>query len=71
MIEVYDAHCHYTAARNSTDQHIAIASIQLNDIHDLITLRHNKPLAKIGAGLHPWYINQFSDITQLRAQLEQ
>lgn len=70
MIEVYDAHCHYAAAINSSNQHLAVASIEPDDIVTLVTLRNSNAFAKIGCGLHPWYIGNDNNLTQISSQLE-
>ncbi|MEN9945858.1 MAG: hypothetical protein RLZZ293_244 [Pseudomonadota bacterium] len=59
-MQVWDSHCHLNAViNNSTPTPMAIAAIELADIINLANYRNQiNYLAKIGIGIHPWYIQQ-------------
>lgn len=67
----YDAHCHLDAVKLILKPaRLAVASIQLNDIQALQNYKQINKLAKIGAGLHPWYIENI-DTTTFKNKLKQ
>jgi TatD DNase family protein len=55
---VYDAHCHLESLKDKSTKPriLAVAATELNDGLKLARYRQNNPLAKIGIGVHPWYI---------------
>lgn len=71
-LQIFDSHCHLAAVKNSTQQiKIAIPAITLADIPELIDYRKFNPLAKVGFGLHPWFIKDKLDLPDFHNKLEQ
>lgn len=61
---LYDAHCHLDAAKFILKPaRLAVASIELNDIQALQNYKQINNLAKIGAGLHPWHVENIETTT--------
>lgn len=62
-MQVIDSHCHI-ASINPTNQNInnprLVVAISDNEWEDLYNIRKNYPAYKIGFGIHPWVINQYS-----------
>ena len=72
QIKIYDSHCHLEAVKNNLQQiKIAIPGIILADIPKLLEYRSQNQLAKIGFGIHPWFIAPQEDHTLLYQELKQ
>ena len=66
---IYDAHCHLAALLTDPREfRIAVAAIKPSDAEDLAAYREKNSLAKIGFGLHPWFIEK-NDLTDLKGTL--
>ncbi len=60
---IYDAHCHLAALMTDPREfRVAVAAIKPSDAEDLIAYRRKNSLAKIGFGLHPWFIENNDQI---------
>ena len=70
---VADSHCHLeslTLLPYTYPQLICIPSITLDDANELHQYRKNHNNAKIGIGLHPWFIDAVSNKEELQQKLE-
>jgi len=71
---IYDSHCHYLAVANDLrQQKVAVPGIVPEDINELIAYRKHNHQAKIGLGLHPWYIDQihkYASLQEFKENLE-
>lgn len=70
---IYDSHCHLSALVGISPEsfRVAIPAILPADIHELDHYRKNiNPQAKIGIGLHPWYIDKNVNLAGLTYQME-
>lgn len=69
---IYDSHCHLDAVKNSKLQgKIAIPAVNLTDLPELIKYRQQNLYAKIGCGLHPWFIDTNLSWERLKSKLYQ
>lgn len=69
---IYDSLCHIAAIQKQ-NQHLTptmIPGTNLSDIANLVNLREQHPLYKIGFGIHPWYITTNIPISQLIKELK-
>ncbi|MDD3267014.1 MAG: TatD family hydrolase [Burkholderiales bacterium] len=71
MNYVFDGHCHLEAAFKLKDRELAVASIKLQDIQSLSDYRNDNTFAKIGYGLHPWFIKALPNYQQMILDVEQ
>ncbi len=65
----YDALCHYEANIKPNNLTI-ITTTDFNNIPKLATLRNQYPKAKIGFGIHPWFV-QNNSIEKLKSLITQ
>lgn len=67
---VYDAHCHLEAVRQiNSPRPLAVAAVNLQDIIKLDKYRQQNNLAKIGIGIHPWFIDPEVELINYQQQL--
>ena len=71
---IYDSHCHLAALSNDLRTYkIAVPAIRLADNSALLEYRRVNPQAKIGCGIHPWYLEDCnpadSDPATIKQQL--
>lgn len=71
-VYVYDAHCHLESLNDvSLEQRfLAVAATSLEDSIKLAKYRQSNSQAKIGIGIHPWYIDPNSTLTSITEKLE-
>lgn len=62
---IFDGHCHLEAALKLNNRELSVASIKLQDIESLCAYRKQNELAKIGYGIHPWFVNMFPNYQQM------
>jgi TatD DNase family protein len=68
---IYDAHCHLESLKEKSESRIlAVAATELKEAHALSQYRQSNPQAKIGIGIHPWYISPNSTLTSITEKLE-
>ncbi len=71
MKSIYDAHCHLESLKDKSESRIlAVAATELKEAHALSQYRQSNPQAKIGIGIHPWYISPNSTLTSITEKLE-
>lgn len=70
MNYIFDGHCHLEAASEFNNRELAVAAIKLSDIESLVTYREQNSLAKIGYGLHPWFIKEIPNYQQMVVDIE-
>lgn len=67
---VFEAHCHLEAALLcDAPRRLAVAAVKLSDSVQLESYRQHNKLAKIGLGIHPWYIDESIELTEYHRQL--
>lgn len=70
-VYIYDAHCHLESLKNISEQRLlAVAATCLEDSSKLTAYRQSNSQAKIGVGIHPWYINANSNLALIPEELE-
>ena len=74
-MQLYDSHCHLEALSEDFEHKlIVVPMVSLNDMANLVAYRTRNHLAKIGVGLHPWYIDEVNNLVELeqilRLQIE-
>lgn len=70
-VYVYDAHCHLESLNDVSEQRfLAVAASSLEDSSKLTTYRQSNCQAKIGIGIHPWYISPNSTLASITEKLE-
>ena len=69
---VADSHCHLEALTliSNYQQRVLIPSIKLDDAKSLYLYRTRYQNAKIGVGLHPWFIDDIKNKQELYKKLE-
>ncbi len=65
----YDALCHF-AANIKPNKLTIITTTDFNNIQKLATLRNQYPKAKIGFGIHPWFV-QNNSVEELKTLITQ
>ncbi len=71
---VADSHCHLESLKvlpHAYPQLVCVPSITLGDAEELHQYRKNHNNAKIGIGLHPWFVNTVSNKEELQQKLEE
>lgn len=73
---IYDSHCHLAAlTHNQLAFRVAVPAIIPSDMPKLVAYRAQNHLAKIGCGLHPWYLASvpptWLNLNQLRQLVNQ
>ena len=70
-VYIYDAHCHLESLKDKSESRIlAVAATELKDSLELVRYRQTNSQAKIGIGIHPWYINPNSNLASIIEELE-
>lgn len=70
-VYIYDAHCHLESIKDRSEQRLlAVAATELKDSLELVRYRQTNSQAKIGLGIHPWYIKSNSTLASIAEKLE-
>lgn len=70
IMQLYDSHCHLEALATDMEiKPVAVPAVMPSDAIKLYDYRQRNSLAKIGSGLHPWYVKEYVDLPELEALL--